>query len=389
MKPTRKKPFIVYWNNIPAPYMVERFNALSERGNLDFEAWFNERREPDRSWEVDETTWRFSYRYLPVLRFAGKSLRFPLPILERKRPDVLVSLYAEPVFLLGWTIARLRGSKTVFRTLVTFDRWVKRSEWKEFLKRFIFNRVDGIETLGADGRDFAMKYGASGDKIFFTTHSIDVEHYKKGRKKALLEREEIRKALGLRGVTFIYVGRLWWGKGVFYLLDAFLELQSRISNEISLLIVGDGLDEGFLKERCRNEGICNVVFAGFKQKTELPNYYAASDVFVFPTLGDPYGLVVDEAMACSLPVVTTSAAGEIRDRVEDGVNGYIVPPGDSKALAKCMEMLAYNAELRRLMGKISAKKIVSHTPDRWAEDFERAVEKVMQMSGDGKGTNAN
>jgi glycosyltransferase involved in cell wall biosynthesis len=359
--------------------MVERFNALSERCNLDFEAWFNERREPDRSWEVDETTWKFSYRYLPVLRFAGKSLRFPLPILERKCPDVLVSLYAEPVFLLGWTIARLRGAKTMFRVVLTFDRWVKRSEWKESLKRHIVSRVDGIETLGADGRDFAMKYGASENKIFFTTHSIDVEHYTKGRKKALLERKEIRNFLGLRGITFSYVGRLWWVKGVNYLLDAFRELQRRINNEISLLIVGDGVDEASLKEKCHNEGIYNVVFAGFKQKSELPRYYAASDVFVFPTLGDAYGLVVDEAMACSLPVVSTSAAGEIRDRIEDGVNGYIVPPEDSNALFQAMKRLAGDQELRTRMGRISAEKIKGHTPKRWAEDFEKAIDKILSM----------
>ena len=373
MKPTREKPFVVYWNNMPAPYMVERFNALANRNNLDFEAWFNERIEPDRSWEVAESEWQFRYKYLPAIRVVKHQLRLPLSLLRRKVPDLLVSLYAEPVFLVGWAIARLRGSKNMFRVVVTFDRWVTRSKWKESLKRLIFNRVDGIETLGIDGRNFAMKYGVSEENIFYTTHSIDVEHYTKGRKKAFLNREEIRKVLGLRGVTFIYVGRLWWGKGVNYLLDAFLDLQNRINSEISLLIVGDGVDEADLKERCFNEGTHNVVFAGFKQKPDLPRYYAASDIFVFPTLGDPYGLVVNEAMACSLPIISTSAAGEIRDRVEEGVNGYIVPPGDSIALVERMEMLARNSELRKRMGRISAQKIAGHTPMQWAEDFERAA----------------
>ena len=218
-----------------------------------------------------------------------------------------------------------------------------------------------------------MKYGVSKEKIFITTHSIDVEHYTKGRKKAFLNREEIRKVLGLRGVTFIYVGRLWWGKGVNYLLDAFLDIQKRINSEISLLIVGDGVQEAFLKEKCFNEGARNVIFAGFKQKVDLPRYYAASDVLILPTLGDPYGLVVNEAMACSLPVISTSAAGEIRDRVEDGVNGYIVPPEDSKALSDRMERLERDPELRTMMGCISAKKIGGHTPGQWAEDFERAI----------------
>ena len=373
------KPRVVYWNNIPAPYMVERFNAVADRGNLDFEAWFNERLEPDRSWDVNEADWRFPYRYITSVKIAGRRFRFPLPILTQKPPDVLVSLYAEPVFLIGWAIANGRGSRTMFRTLMTYDRWVTRRAWKEVIKRFIFSRVDGVETTGRDGRNFAMKYGASEEKIFYVTHAIDVEHYIKGRETALPERERFREELGLNGVSFIYVGRLWWGKGVNYLFDAFNELQSHVDQEISLLLVGDGEDEASLKQKCREEGIRNVVFAGFKQKPELPLYYAASDVFVFPTLGDPYGLVVDEAMACSLPVISTNAAGEIRDRIDDGVNGYIVPAEDSKALFHAMKRLAADHELRTRMGRISAEKIKGHTPERWAEDFEKAVQNISEI----------
>jgi len=116
------KPYVVYWNNIPAPYMVKRFNAVADRGNLDFEAWFNDRLESDRSWDVNEADWRFPHRYMPSVKIAGCRFRFPLPLLSRKPPDVLVSLYAEPCFLGGWVIARLRGARTMFRTVVTYDR---------------------------------------------------------------------------------------------------------------------------------------------------------------------------------------------------------------------------------------------------------------------------
>lgn len=102
-----------------------------------------------------------------------------------------------------------------------------------------------------------------------------------------------------------------------------------------------------------------------------------ADVFVFPTLGDPYGLVVDEAMACGLPVISTSAAGEIRDRIEQGVNGYIVPPEDSASLADSMLKLAQDGELRERMGRISAEKIQGHTPEQWAKDFERIVDALL------------
>ena len=371
------KPRVVYWNNIPAPYMVERFNALAERGNLDFEAWFNERREPDRSWEVDESEWIFRYYYMPCLRIGKHRLCFPSIILRRKRPDVLVSLYAEPVFLMGWVIAYLRGTRTAFWVERTFNSWTSRQSWKEFIKRQIFSRVDGIITVSRDGRDYAMQYNISVDKILFAPHAIDVKHFQRERAVASTHRIQIRGELGLKGVTFIYVGRLWWGKGMKFLLEAFHDLQRRVGEEVSLLLVGDGENEESMKKKCRKKDIRNVVFAGFHQKPELPRFYAAADVFVFPTLGDPYGLVVDEAMACSLPVVSTSAAGEIHDRIKDGVNGYIVPAEDSVALCNRMECLARDLELRVRMGQVSAQKIAGHTPEQWAKDFEQAIDQIL------------
>ena len=366
---------------MPAPYMVERFNAVADRGNLDFEAWFNERRAPDRTWIVDERGWRFRYRYMPSVRIANWEFHFPIPLLGASAPDILVSLYAEPAFLVGWIIARVRKRLTMFRMLATSDNWVTRRWWKELAKNFLFARVDGVETPGNQARAYARRYNAPDDRIFYARHTVDVEHFSSGRIAAMPVRERLRSELGLRGVTFVYVGRLWWGKGVNYLLDAFAEVQQRLKgSEVSLLLLGDGADEGKLREQCRRKSIQNVVFAGFKQKPELPRYYTAADVFVFPTLGDPYGLVVDEAMACSLPIVSTSEAGEIRDRVADGVNGYIVPAEDAPALADKMELLAQDPEARARMGIASFDRIKDHTPEGWAKDFEAAIAKIVERA---------
>jgi glycosyltransferase involved in cell wall biosynthesis len=374
------KPHVVYWNNIPAPYVVEYFNALVRRANLDFEAWFCARTEPGRSWRVDESSWEFPYRYLPSMSLRGRRLSVATPLLGRRLPDLLVSLYAEPSFLLGWQVARRRGVRTAFWSMVTFDSWVRRRPWKEALKRLIFPTADGILTVDADGRRFALRYGAMDERIHYVRPGVDVGHFARRSSADAEGREASRLRLGLRGVTFIYVGRLWWGKGLDYLLDAFSTLQRWLDEPISLLLVGDGPEEANLRARCRSEDIANVVFAGFAEKERLPDLYQAADVLVFPTLGDPYGHVIDEAMASSLPVISTSAAGEIRQRVDEGVNGYIVPPRNSAALFDRMEALARNQDLREKMGIASAAKVAAQTPDHWAQEFEAAVEMILSSS---------
>ena len=368
-------PRVVYWNNIPAPYMVDRFNAVAERGNLDFEAWFSARTESDRSWTVDESSWSFPYRYLPAFPSAHQ-LVFPAPLLH-ETPQVLVSLYAGPSFLLGSALARLKGSRTAYWVEVTFDAWVPRRRWKERLKSTILPRADGVLTAGRDGQRFAMRYGVSADRIFLVPHTVDAEYYAQTSAIARGSRDRIRAELGVRGVTFVYVGRLWSGKGLDHLLDAFAGIERTSSDDVTLLLVGDGSDEGRLRARCHDEGIRNVVFAGFHGAETLPRLYAAADVFVFPTLGDPFGMVVPEAMACGLPVITTSAAGEIGDRVLDGVNGFIVPPGDSAALRERMEALARDGDLRRRMGVSSARCVADQSSGAWAETFEDAIKKIL------------
>src|SRR5512133_1390879 len=72
---SKRRPRVVYWNNIPSPYMVDRFAAVARRGNIDLEVWFTEEREPGRSWAVTPDHWQFRARYLPAIAAAG--WRFP------------------------------------------------------------------------------------------------------------------------------------------------------------------------------------------------------------------------------------------------------------------------------------------------------------------------
>lgn len=372
------KPYVVFWNNIPAPYMVERFNALAARGHLDFEAWFSDRLHTDRSWTVEENAWVFRYRYLRSIPFSKDRFKLP-PYFRGKRPDLIITLHGKPSFVAGWAVARMLRIPIAFRYLMTFDAWFPRKWWKERLKRFMFRRVEATLSPGEQSAANARRYGVPPARALILPQAVDVQHFRVASELDDAKRRHRRKALGLEGTTFIYVGRLRKGKGLEYLVDAFAALQQETDTPTSLILVGDGDKEGPLREQCQKLGAENVVFTGFIQRAELVHYYAVADVFVFPTLGDPYGQVVNEAMACSLPIIATRAAGDITARVDNGVNGFVIAPEDSQELRKAMKILTDDADRRHRMGKLSARKIAGQTPEQWAERFEQHVEHILAM----------
>jgi glycosyltransferase involved in cell wall biosynthesis/ubiquinone/menaquinone biosynthesis C-methylase UbiE len=374
------KPRVVYWNYMPAPYMVDRFNALAARGNVEFEAWFNARREPHWSgpWTVDESSWGFHYRYIPHVFVKGRSLGLPPPLLSKRTPSVVISPHGEPSFVAGWNLARARGVRTAFWVVKTFDTWTPRRAYAEHIKRYMFPRTDGIFVPGDDARGYARQYGAREGRIITVEHPIDAEFSRLASRTDSSAGAQLRAELGLTGTTFVYAGRLWWGKGLTYLLDAFEQVQGSGAT-VSLLLIGDGDERAALEARVHQRGLDNVIFAGFQQKHDLPAYYAASDAFVFPTLGDPFGLVIGEAMTCGLPVISSSAAGEIGSRVVEGRNGFIVPPAESKSLADRMRVLVARPELIKRMGDASRDMAAGHTPERWAAQLEEGIDRVLSL----------
>ncbi|MEA2511551.1 MAG: hypothetical protein QOJ59_1038 [Thermomicrobiales bacterium] len=370
------RPSIIYWNNIPTPYVVGRFNSVATRGNLHFEAWFSECREPDRSWAVVESDWAFPARYICPKVVGGRTLHLPVAELNLTRPDLLVCLYGSPSFALGALAARASGARVAFRALPTFETWVPRSRRRELSKRFLFRAVDGAKVPGPEGAAYAQRYGLPPDRLFSVTQTVDVEHYARAMTLRADERERRREELGLTGTVFLYVGRLWKKKGLDDLFAAYSAARESHA-DMSLLVIGDGVDQ----ERYRTQfmNLPGVHFVDFVQPADLPFWYALADVLVLPTLGDPHGLVVEEAMAAGLPVICTEAAGDIRRRLPDGEAGFIVPPNCPSKLAERMLHLARDEELRRRFGRFGHQIVLDRNHDHYARDFEAFVESVLSM----------
>jgi len=190
---------------------------------------------------------------------------------------------------------------------------------------------------------------------------------------ARLDESQVRSRHHLPERYFLYVGRLVKAKGVFDLLDAYARLKAEHRGKVGLVFVGDGSDRQELVERASKIVPGTIQFLGFMHREELPAAYALADGLIFPTHSDPWGLVVNEAMACGLPVIATNVAGCASDLVENGWNGFVISPGDASQLSLAMEKLASNSELRVEMGRRSRERVEAYAPAAWAEGMVGAV----------------
>lgn len=382
----RSRLKVVYWNNIPSPYVVSRFNEVAQRDAFDFEAWFDDLREEtwfdglreaDRSWAVDPSEWKFKARFIQGRRRLGHhKLVLPLAELRSSRPDVFICNYDRLHYVLGTIVGRSLARRTALRCLPSFDAWTPPSRIRDLAKAFVFRAVDGAKVPGPDGSAYAGRYGLPIERTWTVTQSIDVAHYAQARRIDSALRAQRRNELGVTGCVFIYVGRIWSGKGLDTLVSAYRKVRAA-NPDVSLLLVGGGQDQQRLQ--ADTSDLSDVVWAGFVQPAQLPDIYNMADVMVFPTLGDPNGLVVEEAMAAGLPVISTSAAGDIRARVPEGVAGYVVPPADPDALAMRMIELAGAPELCAAMGNAGAHIADGFVTKAYADDFERFVYGVLAM----------
>ena len=194
-----------------------------------------------------------------------------------------------------------------------------------------------------------------------------------------LDARYLRKRLGVEGKKVIlYVGRLVAYKGVTYLLEALSKLPQDIRDDAMLLVCGRGKMRQNLEEMVsRLKLTSNVIFAGFVQDEELPYYYAASDIVVVPSMYEPMGIVLLEAMSMKKPVIASKTGG-IPEIISDKDNGLLVPPGDPEALARAIESVCSDRNLAETLGENGHKNVETNfTWERMVNDTLKLYLKIL------------
>lgn len=169
-------------------------------------------------------------------------------------------------------------------------------------------------------------------------------------------------------VVLMCYGQLIERKGADLLIKAFSK-RYKNSDKSTLLIIGNGPFLDTLIEQVNQLNLKNIRFIEYLGDKEVCKYYSIADIFVLPSREEAWGLVVNEAMACGLPVLVSKTAGSSVDLVKNGVNGYTFTPENFNDLSKKLSRLIENKKIRKLMGKQSEIISSNFIPQKTAKGF--------------------
>jgi glycosyltransferase involved in cell wall biosynthesis len=371
---------VVIVTEIIAPYRIPVFNALAQHDDIDLHLIFlAENDHTQREWLVYKDEIRFSYQVLPAWRRRIGRQSFLLnwgveTALRRAAPDFIVC--GGYNYVASWQ--SLRWAR---RNRVPFSLWAEstNNDFRgcypliEFLKIKFLRGCDAFVVPGKSSIEYLQNYGVPHERIYTAPNAVDTQFFAKRAEAIRRDAATHRDALRLPARFFLFAGRLVPEKGIFDLLRAYNTLTPEIRKNMGLVFVGDGAARSAVLQRTLAITPGCIHLAGFAQRERLAAYYALADVFVFPTHTDVWGMVVNEAMACGLPVISSNAAGCVADLVENGWNGRVFSTGDVSQLACAMNELALDPELRALMSNRSQERIQHYSPEAWAAGMARSV----------------
>ena len=277
--------------------------------------------------------------------------------------------YREPLAILAAVWGKMHGRINVLMldsTAIDLARNTSREKIKAWVSRSFFQKafVSGkrsavyLQSLSGGTLPFEVGYDVV-DNAFFASRVEEIRSIGKG--------EELSD-------PFLFVGRLAGVKNLPVLLGAYRSYK-RHGGSRNLEIVGHGPMENSLKTSVHRDGLEESIrFFGFQPYDSIPEWYARAACLILPSVSEPWGLVVNEAMASGLPVIVSDRCGCADDLVEDGINGYVFSAEDADSLTKHMFTFDALSEVdRRAMGRRSQEIIARFSPETWADALIRLV----------------
>jgi glycosyltransferase involved in cell wall biosynthesis len=382
---------VLLFNNTPAPYLTPTFEEVRRKSGWRLTLCFASRWNADTGWRKgeaeaglsDEQTVYLDELPIPGKRWLGKTVSPILGLLGllwRERPDYLV-IYgytlAPQVTLLLWALLGRRPFAVVGDANIHADRARGVRRWlKRLWLGWIVRQAAVIPTIGKANRQFWLSYGAQPDDLATAPFSVDNASLAKGAARAKEEAARERARLGLsRAVVFLSVGRLIARKNLATLIRAFRSASRSMKGvEMGLVIVGTGEERGELERLAAGDP--RIHFTGGVAPADLSRWYALSDALVLISRDEPWGLVVNEAMACGLAILAHQHCGATPDLVDDE-NGIVLTGFGEEEVAEALRRLATLPPTRlRQMQERSQQRIADWGIEATAAALIEAVERT-------------
>jgi glycosyltransferase involved in cell wall biosynthesis len=241
-------------------------------------------------------------------------------------------------------------------------------------RRRLVRLADAFIAYGSAAADYLVSLGAHPERVFCAWNTVDLEGISASARQAASRRGELVTKYRLAAKNLLFVGSLVERKGVRELVAAALGLHPD-GGDWTLHLVGPGPLKDELETVTRTAGAEERFrFHGSLPKEDVAELLGVADGFVLPTKREPWGLVINEAMACGVPVVVSPWAGATRDLVEDGVTGYVIEPTDATALTMALSRLLSGDPLVAQVGRAGAEAVRAKASlERAANGFVSAV----------------
>ena len=339
-----------------------------------------------------------------VLEFSSKGAAYALQVLFPGRParslkpgDILSAVaakldalnpscvclngYASPLALGALLWCLRRGVPAVMLSEST--PWDEaRVGWKEWLKSRAVRSCSSALVGGPSHAEYLTSLGLAANQISLGYDAVDNDHFIKGAVAARKDPAAIKRALDLPDQYFFACARFTPKKNLSRLLQGYKSYrQTAGASAWDLVLAGSGPGGDELVALAHSLGISKFVhFVGPKPYDELPAYYALAGGFIHASTTEQWGLVVNEAMACGLPVLVSSRCGCADNLVQDGINGYTFDPFSPNSIAESMRTLVAHEKDLAAWGKASQSIVADWSPSRFAAGLVQAVSRATRMS---------
>ncbi len=346
---------VLFLTNYPSPYRVGFFDELAKL--MDVTVLFSDRAEKkthrDAAWFISGEGRFQKVQLEQSILSAGKSelCLDVIPWLKKQWDAIVICGYSSPTEMLA--IFWLRLHKIPFYMEVDGGLVREDSQVKYCFKRSLVSAASWWLSSGKCTTEYLVHYGARKENVSVYPFTSLWEKDVLPEALSPEEKKQLRRELNLTEEKIIlYVGRFTEPKG----MDALLHAAAEIDKDAGIYFIGGEPTREHLA-CCEEKNLTNVFFLGFKKKEELTEYYKAADLLVLPTYSDVWGLVINEAMANGLAVVTTDRCVAGMELIENGVNGYIVPVKQHGPLVE-----AVNAVLRADYARMGAAALEAIRP---------------------------